>query len=263
LSDPIARRRRAVIAAERARRESPDTGLDAAREAVKLAPDLVPARAILARLSAQAGRPKDAKRAIEQGWVTNPHPELAEAFAAIVPQEDPLARYRRFERLNELAPRHRESLLALGECAIAAELWSEARKNLDYVGAAESERPSGRLARLMARLEEGPQGDPAAARRWLMAASSADPDPGWQCRRCGTLADRWRANCGHCHAFDSLVWQAPHRQVASSHIAGPAPAALPVPSPAGPVAATPQASTGQTIEAEPLPAPVDAARLVN
>jgi len=263
LSDPVARRRRAVIAAERARRESPDTGLDAAREAVKLAPDLVPARAMLARLSAQAGRPKDAKRAIEQGWVTNPHPELAEAFAAIVPQEEPLARYRRFERLNELAPRHRESLLALGECAIAAELWSEARKNLDYVAAAESERPSGRLARLMARLEEGPQGDPAAARRWLMAASNADPDPGWQCRRCGTLADRWRANCGHCHAFDSLVWQAPHRQAAHSHIAGPAPVALPVPSPAGPVAAAPQPGTGQTIEAEPMPAPVDAARLVN
>jgi HemY protein len=263
LSDPVARRRRAVIAAERARRESPDTGLDAAREAVKLAPDLVPARAMLARLSAQAGRPKDARRAIEQGWVANPHPELAEAFAVIVPQEEPLARYRRFERLNELAPRHRESLLALGECAIAAELWSEARKNLDYVAAAESERPSGRLARLMARLEEGPQGDPAAARRWLMAASNADPDPGWQCRRCGTLADRWRANCGHCHAFDSLVWQAPHRLAAQSHIAGPAPAALPAALPAGPVAPAPQAGSGQTIEAEPMPPPVDAARLVN
>ena len=145
---------------------------------------------------------------------------------------------------------------------IAAELWSEARKNLDYVGAAESERPSGRLARLMARLEEGPQGDPAAARRWLMAASNADPDPGWQCRRCGTLADRWRANCGHCHAFDSLVWQAPHRQLAQSHIAGPAPAALPAALPAGP-APQPASTASQTIEAEPLPAPVDAARLVN
>src|SRR5690242_11048126 len=69
LSDPVVRRRRAVIAAERARREPPATGLDAAREAVKLAPELVPARTMLARLSAQAGRPKDAKRAIEQGWV--------------------------------------------------------------------------------------------------------------------------------------------------------------------------------------------------
>ena len=53
-------------------RTAADTGLDAAREAVKLAPDLVPARAMLARLSAQAGRPKDARRTIEQGWVDQP-----------------------------------------------------------------------------------------------------------------------------------------------------------------------------------------------
>ncbi len=261
LSDPIARRRRAVMAAERARREAPDTGLDAAREAVKLAPDLVPARAMLARLLAQVGRAKDARRTVEQGWTASPHPELASAYAAIVPDEEPLARYRRFERLNELSPRHRESLLALGECALGAELWSEARKNLEFVAAAESERPSGRLARLMARLEEGPQGDSAAARRWLIAAANADPDPGWQCRRCGTLAQSWRANCAHCHAFDGLLWQAPLRQAAVAHIAGPAPASLPAAS----HPTSENGAPGPTIEAsaEPLPPPVDAARLVN
>jgi HemY protein len=260
VSDPVARRRRAVMAAERARREPQDTGLDAAREAVKLAPDLVPARAMLARFLAQADRMKEARRTIEQGWTAAPHPELAAAYATIVPEEEPLARYRRFERLNELSPRHRESLLALGECALAAELWSEARKNLDFVAAAESERPSGRLARLMARLEEGPQGDSAAARRWLIAAAHADPDRGWQCQRCGTLAPSWRANCPHCHAFDSLAWQAPFRQAASASIAGPAPTALP----AAPRAGEGHGGPGPTIDgkSEPPP-PVDAARLVN
>ena len=271
LSDPVVRRRRAVIAAERARHEPPPAGLDAAREAVKLAPDLVPARTALARLSAQAGRLKDAKKALEQGWVSHPHPELAAAYAAIMPQEEPIARYARFEKLNELAPRHRESLLALGECALAAELWSEARKNLEFVAAAESERPSGRLARLMARLEEGPGGDAAAARRWLMTASSADPDPAWQCKRCGTIANGWRANCGHCHAFDHLVWQAPHRQAALPHIVAPVAGALPAPGaaspahPAHPAVAdhAPAGAPAAVAQAEPLPAPVDAARLVN
>lgn len=271
LSDPVVRRRRAVIAAERARHEPPPAGLDAAREAVKLAPDLVPARTSLARLSAQTGRLKDAKKALEQGWVSHPHPELAAAYAAIMPQEEPIARYGRFEKLNELAPRHRESLLALGECALAAELWSEARKNLEFVAAAESERPSGRLARLMARLEEGPGGDAAAARRWLMTASSADPDPAWQCKRCGTIANGWRANCGHCHAFDHLVWQAPHRQAALPHIVAPVAGALPAPGaaspahPAHPAVAdhAPAGAPAAVAQAEPLPAPVDAARLVN
>ena len=259
VSDPVARRRRAVMAAERARRDPPATGLDAAREAVKLAPDLVPARAMLARLLAPVGRLKEARRTIEQGWSAAPHPELAAAYAALVPEEEPLARYRRFERLNELSPRHRESLLALAECALAAELWSEARKNLEFVAAAEGDHPSERLARLMARLEEGPQGDSAAARRWLMAAVNADPEPGWQCRRCGTLADSWRANCMHCHAFDSLAWQAPQRAAAAMLI-GPAAVALPAPA-EGPV--KPAAAATREATAEPLPAPVDAARLVN
>ena len=132
-------------------------------------------------------------------------------------------------------------------------------------------KASGRAAGLPASWRgwrKGPRAISAAARRWLMAASNADPDPGWQCRRCGTLADRWRANCAHCHAFDSLVWQAPHRQAAIPHIAGPGAGRLAGGRlPAGPrqrASAPPWPGTpATTIEAEPLPAPVDAARLVN
>ena len=47
---------------------------------------------------------------IEQGWSMAPHPDLAAAYAALAPEEAPIARYRRFERLSALAPRHRESL---------------------------------------------------------------------------------------------------------------------------------------------------------
>jgi HemY protein len=123
----------------------------------------------------------------------------------------------------------------------------------------------------MARLEEGPGGDAASARRWLMSASSADPDPAWQCKRCGTIANGWRANCGHCHAFDSLAWQAPHRQAALPHIVAPTAGALPAPgtssaTPAHPVVADqhgPATALATATQTEPLPAPVDAARLVN
>ncbi len=50
-----ARRKRAVLLAEKARVETPATALPAAREAVKLAPDLVPAR-VAARPPADRGR---------------------------------------------------------------------------------------------------------------------------------------------------------------------------------------------------------------
>ncbi len=273
LPEPEARRRRAVLLAERARVDPAAVALPAAKEAVKLAPELLPARVQLARVLAAAGRGREAARVIEQGWSSNPHPDLAAAYAALQPEEAPLARFRRFERLAGFAPGHRESLLALGECAIAAGLWGEARKELAGVIETETGAPSHRLARLMARLEEGEGIDSAAVRRWLTAAAEAEPEPGWRCSRCGTLAAAWQANCPHCRAFDALAWQAPPRAAAAVLPAQPIAGALSAPTPpAGDGAAKPAAGEAVPPEPatrpavpprEPPPAPVDAARLVN
>ena len=267
-----ARRKRAVLLTERARTEPPLHGLTAAREAVKLAPDLVPARVQLARILTAAGREREAAKVIEQGWSMARHPDLAAAYAAIAPEEAPIARYRRFERLSALAPRHRESLLALAECAIAAGLWAEARKDLEFVAEAEHDRPSQRLARLMARLAEADRGDAAALRRWLTAAAEADPEPGWRCGRCGTLAPAWQANCPHCRAFDSLAWQAPPRAAAPVALA-PVAAAGALQAPAGTavtpatnapaIASRPATPAPGSSGGAPVSAPVDAARRVN
>jgi HemY protein len=269
MPDSEARRKRAVLLAERARSEPPANGLTAARDAVKLAPDLVPARVQFARILATAGREREAAKVIEQGWSMAPHPDLAAAYAALAPEEAPIARYRRFERLSALAPRHRESLLALAECAIAAGLWAEARKDLEFVAEAEHDRPSHRLARLMARLAEAERGDAAALRHWLTAAAEADPEPGWRCSRCGALAPVWQANCPHCRAFDRLAWQAPPRAAAPVALA-PVPVAgvLQAPAsvaaaPAGALAARPATPTPGASGGAPSTAPVDAARLVN
>jgi lipopolysaccharide biosynthesis regulator YciM len=63
---------------------------------------------------------------------------------------------------------------------------------------------------------EGDHGDAAAIRRCLTAAAEADPEPGWRCTRCGTLAAAWQANCPHCRGFDTLIWQASPRAAAPS-----------------------------------------------
>ena len=278
LPEPRARRIRAVLAAEQARGQAAAKTLDAAREAVKLAPDLAPARARLAELLAQAGRTKEATKILEQGWALMPHPLLAAAYAGLQPGEAPAERCKRFARLAAIAPRHRESLLAEGECALAAALWADARRHLEAAAALEGERPSARLCRLMARLEEGPGGEAGAARRWLLAIAEADPDPAWLCARCGTLTQAWQANCPHCRAFDSLAWQAPPRAGAAPLLIGPG-EALPTPAdpPAKPdgagaehPAAHPATAGPQPAilpptpgaRAEPLATPVDAARRV-
>lgn len=274
-----ARRQRAVILAERARAGvaalsqggGAITALDAAREAVKLAPDLVPARVALARLLASGGNEKSAAKTIEQGWVQTPHPALAAAYAALRPDEDPVARARRFEKLAALNPHHRESHLAVAEASLAAGLWGEARGHLATV--AESEQAasaagnhSARLCRLMARLEEGEPGDPAALRRWLLAAAEAPADPTWTCERCGTPTGEWRARCGHCGAFDSLAWRAAPRP-ATLALAPLSDLRLPAPRPSASRpsegGATPTEAATQAAAADEAGAGVDAARLVN
>ena len=98
-----AKRTRAVLLAEQARTSGDlDAAVARLREAVKLAPDLVPARALLAIDLARAGRGREAARTIEHGWVSSPHAELAAAYAQLDPAEEALARARRFERLAGL-----------------------------------------------------------------------------------------------------------------------------------------------------------------
>jgi HemY protein len=264
-----AKRMRAVLLTEQARG---DTDLDAAiarlREAVKLAPELVPARALLAATFTRAGRGREAARVIEQGWTAAPHVELAAAYAQIDPAEDELARARRFERLAALHPAHIESQIALAGANLAAGLWGPARAALEkaLADAGGEAAASQRLARLMAHLEEGEGADPAAARRWLIAAASAAADPAWTCERCGTIASAWSARCAHCRHFDSLVWRATPRPAALALDGG-----LPVVAALAPPVAGRLAGTGA--ESAPAPAapetprsdapPVDAARLVN
>ena len=49
-------------------------------EAVKLAPDLVPAAALAGRRLAEAGEPRKARRILETAWTINPHPDIAESL---------------------------------------------------------------------------------------------------------------------------------------------------------------------------------------
>jgi HemY protein len=269
-----AKRLRAVLLTERARTGNDvDGAIGLLREALKLAPELVPARALLAANLGRAGRGREAGRVIEQGWGTTPHAELAAVYGTIDPAEEPLARARRFERLAGLNPGHPESRIALAAANLAAALTGPARAELERLIAqiGDGAPVPQRIARLMARLEEA-EGDAGAARQWLLAAAEGAPDPAWTCEKCGTVAATWSARCSHCHAFDSLAWRAPVRPE------------LPLIGLARPGAAAATTSTGTTLpaviglpEAPPLPAPaagaaergeapiapVDAARRVN
>jgi HemY protein len=261
------RRIEGVTLLEQARLEpEPVRAVALARDAVRLLPDFVPALAIEARVMAKASREREAEKILEKAWGRGlAHPAIAGAYAALRPSESALDRARRFEKLTQARPDAVESRLTLAETAIAAGLWGPARKALEAVAAAEKAAPSARLCRLMARLEEGEHGDLAAARRWLMAAADAPPDPAWVCGECGAAASEWSARCGHCGEFDSLAWKEGARVVPAlaDARAGEArylPPATVTPAPT-PAASAPAATGGETKPVEGT-APVEAARLI-
>jgi HemY protein len=264
-----ANRKRAVLLSEAALRSEDRTGqaLPSAREAVKLAPDLLPARLALTRLLTLAGRRREAAKTIEQAWALQPHPALASAYSALEPGEKPLDRMRRFERLVAAGPQDREAMLTMAEANLDGGLWGAARLNLEQAMALEGYTPgaagdgaagaaqvvpSARLCRLMARLAEGENQDTVAGRRWLMAASLAGPEPAWVCDKCGTPAAEWSARCSHCGSFDTLAWRP---------LPWPNEGRLPAPLEGGPAAGLPSLPTAA--DKPPTAASVDAARLVN
>ena len=215
----------------------PAEALALMRRAYKLAPGLGPVAARLAAMLAAAGEERRAGKILQKAWARGPHPDLARAFAALRPDEEPLQRVRRLEKLVGGNPDHAESHIAVADAALAADLWGEARRHLEAALALEGGEggngaaPRRRVFRLLAAVEEREHGDSAAAREWLQRAAEGEPDPAWMCERCGTAASAWQPLCPQCDSFDSLVWGSPLR-VAMEAVAGPdstAPEAGPAP----------------------------------
>lgn len=210
LGKPVSKRRRAVVLVERAREALKDLkraeAIKLAREAHAEAPELVPAAVLLADLLVDEQKFRAAAKSIEQTWVVNPHPDLAKAYRRVARDEDAIATYRRMEKLLKAAPNSIESHVATARAALDAGLTGEARRHLEDAAKIEM---SHRVAQLYVALEEK-EGNGEAAQEWLRKAADADVDKGWQCERCGHVADAWAPVCPHCGTFDSLAWTKPH-----------------------------------------------------
>ncbi len=178
----------------------------AALEAHRLAPDLVPAAVMAARAQIADGNARKATNIIKKAWATQPHPELAAAFAEIAPRETQAARLKRFAALTKQAPNHPETKMLLAELNIAAEDFPAARRAL---GDLVEKSPNQRVLTIMAAIERGEGSEDAVVRGWLTRALSAPRGPQWVCEACHHIHPRWVAVCENCTGFDTLSWREP------------------------------------------------------
>lgn len=206
----VYRRRDAVLALQEAKTVIDDDASIEAREAAieanRLSPDLIPAAAMAGRSLAAKGDAKGATRVLKKAWSVEPHPDLAAAFAEIAPDETPAARLKRFKVLTDIRPGHEQTRLLLAELCVAAEDFPAARRAL---GDIVTVHPTQRSLAIMAAIARGEGEEESVVRGWLTRALTAPLGPQWCCDKCQSIHAQWHPICDNCGGFDTLSWREP------------------------------------------------------
>jgi HemY protein len=222
------RRQRAVLITAQAQAlagSDRERAIALAREAAKLAPDLVPAAALAGRLLGELGERRRAARIIERAWRANPHPDLAAAYSGLRPGDSARQRLSRVETLAAKGPADAEAALAVARAALDAQEFSAARKALAPYTAS----PRKRVAALMSELEMA-QGDEGRAREWMARALNARRDPAWTAD--AFVSDHWLPISPVSGRLDAFEWKDPlagedHGTVIEHRAEPPVPVATP------------------------------------
>jgi HemY protein len=242
------RRKRAVLLTAHALALN-DIDRDGARaavlEAVKLAPDLVPAAALAGRRLAEAGEQRKARRILETAWEISPHPDIAEAYANLRLGDSARERLARMQKLADKVMGQLEGALAVARAALDAREFATARAALaPYLSA-----PTRRVATLMAAIEETEHGDVGRVREWMSRAMRAAGDPVWTAD--GVVSERWLPVSPN-GRLDGFTWRVP---LAELGVSRPVVEVMPPPAPIQPVMVAPAPEP----EPEPKPEPAEAA----
>lgn len=203
----VADRRRAVLLTAKAQGlEDSDSekALNLALEAHGLAPGLVPAAAIAARILASRGNTSKAAKVIQKTWLKSPHPDLAAAYAYARIGDSPRDRLERVRQLASLTSNSIESPIAVARAAIESRDFDAARFALEPLL---EERLTQRVATLMARIEAEQHGDKGRVREWLARAVNAPRDPAWIAD--GVVAEHWAPVSPVTGQLDAFEWRVP------------------------------------------------------
>jgi HemY protein len=242
-------RKRAVLLTARAlalNESDRDAARGAVLEAVKLAPDLVPAAALAGWRLAEAGELRKAGKILTAAWTANPHPDIAEAYANLRLGDSARERLARVKRLAEKVPDHIEGALALAHAALEAKDFAAARKALEPYLAA----PTKRVAMLMADIEQAEHGAEGRVREWMSRAMRAARDPAWTAD--GVVSDRWLPATPS-GRLDGFQWKVPLAEIGTTRPLIEASEPQPAPPPTVPVDLPPEPT------AKPAPVPDKAA----
>ncbi|WP_413991043.1 heme biosynthesis protein HemY [Labrys okinawensis] len=260
-----ARRHRAVLLTARAIDQSERDRAAAkasALEALKLAPGLVPAAVLAAKLLAESNDIRKAARVLETAWRLQPHPDLAEAYMNVRLGDSARDRYARIQHLAALMAGNPEASIALARAALSARDFTVARSSLSPLLASGATE---RVCLLMAEIEEAENGATGKVREWLSRALRAPRDPVWTAD--GVVSDVWLPVSPVTGRIDAFEWKTPVERLGAPVMSysddvladidepeQPKLVEAPAPAPAPVAQETPKA-------AEPEPVPIEPAKV--
>ena len=143
---------------------------EAAIEANRLSPDLIPAATMAARSYMEKGKVKNALRVLKKAWEVRPHPDLATVFLEVTESEDHIYRIKSFKALSRVQANHNETKLFLAELYVSSEDFDAARLVVDDIV---QNTPTSRLLTIMAAINKGEGADDELVRGLLNEALKA------------------------------------------------------------------------------------------
>ncbi|MGI6856080.1 heme biosynthesis protein HemY [Mesorhizobium sp. 1B3] len=200
-------RRRAVLLTAKAMAmldSDPLAAKNAAVEANRLAPALVPAAVTAARALFRQNDLRKGSKILEAIWKVEPHPEVADAYVHARPGDATHDRLSRARRLQSLRQNNVESSLALARAALDAGELKLARQEAE---AAIRMEPRESAYLLLADIEEAETGDQGRIRQLLGKAVRAPRDPAWVAD--GYVSERWAPCSPVTGKLDAFEWRVP------------------------------------------------------
>ena len=202
-----ANRLRAVLLTAKAKEtleRDPLAARNAATEANRLAPDLVPAAIIAAQALFRQGDLRKGAKILEAAWRKTAHPQIADAYVHARHGDSVLDRLARAKKLKSQRENNAESALTVARVALEAGELSLARASAEEALRIEP-REAGYL--MMADIEEADTGDQGRIRQWLARAVRAQRDPVWVAD--GIVSERWAPTSPVTGRLDAFEWKTP------------------------------------------------------
>ncbi len=211
-----AKRKRAVLLTAMAMDYAagdPAKAKSAALEAHKLAPDFVPAAVAAAEAAFRLNEVRRGTKVLETAWRKEPHPDLALAYVNAKPGDTAQERFKRAKRLQTLQPDNNETHMIVGQIALEAGEYAQAREAVAQVLSLE---PRESAFMLMADIEAAETGDQGKMREWLARAVRAPRDAAWTAD--GYVSEKWAPFSPVTGKIDAFEWKVPVERLGGAMI---------------------------------------------